>query len=107
MPRYINADDLLKVKFHPLPYTHIVPADLIGQMSEAYERGWNDAIDAIVENAETVERKTGKWEKKWHSLLKEELPCCSECHHFSRMRWYYCPWCGAEMEREAEDGGSD
>ena len=56
---------------------------------------------------DVVERKTGKWEKKWHSLLKEELPCCSECHHFSRMRWYYCPWCGAEMEREAEDGGSD
>ena len=53
--RLIDANELPKVKFHPLPYTHVVPADLIGEMSHAYERGWNDAIDAIVENAEAVD----------------------------------------------------
>lgn len=51
----IDADELSKAKFHPLPYTHIVPADLLKAQTEAYERGWNDAIDAIIENAETVE----------------------------------------------------
>lgn len=53
--RLIDADELNKVKFHPLPYTHIVPADLLKAQTEAYERGWNDAIDAIIENAETIE----------------------------------------------------
>lgn len=53
--RLIDADELPKVKFHALPYTHIVPSDLKGLQTEAYERGWNDAIDAIVENAETAD----------------------------------------------------
>ena len=53
--RMIDADELPKVKFHPLPYTHIVPSDLKGLQAEAYERGWNDAIDAIVENADTAD----------------------------------------------------
>ena len=55
MSRYIDADELPRVKFHALPYTHIVPSDLMGLQTEAYERGWNDAIDAIVENAETAD----------------------------------------------------
>lgn len=50
--RLIDADALKKVKFHPLPYTHITPSDCD---SEAYKRGWNDAIDAVAENAPTVE----------------------------------------------------
>ena len=53
--RLIDANELPKVKFHPLPYTHVVPADLIGEMMQSYERGWNDSIDAIVENAEVVD----------------------------------------------------
>lgn len=49
MARYYDADELPRLKFHPLPYTHITPADI--KDAEAYERGWNDAIDAIIENA--------------------------------------------------------
>ena len=49
MSRYIAVDELNLAKFHPLPYTHITPADI--KDVEAYERGWNDAIDAIIENA--------------------------------------------------------
>lgn len=52
MRRLIDADELGKVKFHPLPYTHIVPN---GENAQSYERGWNDAIDAIIENAPTVD----------------------------------------------------
>ena len=58
MPKYFEADELSRAKFHPLPYTHITPADI--KDKEAYERGWNDAIDAIIESAPTadvVERK--------------------------------------------------
>ena len=52
MSRLIDADELSKVKFHPLPYTHIVPN---GENAESYERGWNDAIDAIISDAPTVD----------------------------------------------------
>ncbi len=68
MPRYIDADELPKVKYHALPYTHIVPSDLKGLQTEAYERGWNDAIDAIVENAETAD--------------VVEVIRCRECKHY-------------------------
>lgn len=108
MPRYIDADELPKVKFHPLPYTHIVPSDLKGLQTDAYERGWNDAIDAIVENAETadvVEQKTGRW-------IEDSLVCtsgysygvlrCSICEaYYERVGFWphrYCPSCGAKME---------
>ena len=53
MARYIDADKLSRAKFHPLPYTHIIPADI--KDAEAYERGWNDAIDAIIESAPTAD----------------------------------------------------
>ena len=53
MPRYTDKDELPRVKFHPLPYTHITPADI--EDAEAYKRGWNDAIDAIIENQPTVD----------------------------------------------------
>lgn len=53
MPKYIKADELSRAKFHPLPYTHITPADI--KDKEAYERGWNDSIDAIIESAPTAD----------------------------------------------------
>ena len=49
--RLVDVDELQKVKFHPLPYTHITPSDV---HAESYKRGWNDAIDAITEDAPTV-----------------------------------------------------
>lgn len=104
--RIIDADELQKVKFHALPYTHIVPSDLKGLQTEAYERGWNDAIDAIVENAETadvVERKRGKWShdgSKWANRF-----ICSECgYKLFDEPTNYCPNCGARMDKK---GGAD
>ena len=52
MARYIDADNLSKAKYHNLPYTHIVPNC---ENVESYERGWNDAIDAIIENEPTAD----------------------------------------------------
>ena len=83
--RLIDADELNKVKFHELPYTHIVPADLPKLQTEAYERGWNDAIDAIMESAPTI----------------DAVPVvrCRDCVNFEAGDW--CVTTGA---RTAEDG---
>ena len=60
MGKAIDGDALNSIKFHSLPYTHITPSDAD---AESYKRGWNDAIDSIIENAPTIEteRKKGKW----------------------------------------------
>lgn len=100
--RLIDADAVNMIKFHPLPYTHIVPADLLKCQTEAYERGWNDAIDAIIENAETIEeRKTGRWIKDRLTALNGgsyEVFRCSECQSAFNWRMGYCGHCGAKME---------
>lgn len=44
--RLIDADKLQKVKFHGYPNIEITPTDV---NAEAYKRGWNDAIDSIIE----------------------------------------------------------
>lgn len=52
MAKYVNADILPKYKYHPLPYTHIFPPDVVDV--ESYMRGWNDAIDAAVDSIPTI-----------------------------------------------------
>jgi len=96
MSRLIDADELHKVKFHPLPYTHITPTDVD---AESYKRGWNDAIDAIMSEAPTIEeRKTGKW-------IRGKCDQCGAHAPFWPMAstYYesdYCPNCGADMRGE-------
>ena len=106
--RAIDADALNSIKFHQLPYTHIVPNDV---NAESYERGWNDAVDAIIDDAPTIEpeRKTGRWiygEKDW-----QDGWYCSKCKGF--VPWDYdfyglnnidfikdfktCPFCDSKM----------
>lgn len=55
---------------------------------------------SCVYNLPAVE-KVGKWERKWHTLFRCELYCCSTCGHFEPLRCNYCPNCGARMEEEA------
>lgn len=90
--RLIDADALKKIKFHPLPYTHITPSDVD---AESYKRGWNDAIDAIIENAPTIEpeRKKGKW---------VDLRC-RECGQVDMSKPNFCPNCGS-YNGESEHG---
>lgn len=106
MKSYIAVDDLNRSKFHPLPYTHIIPADI--KDAEVYERGWNDAIDAIIENAPTAdvrENVHAEWlpyefgTKRWHK--------CSACgiadeyinEKGLEARREFCPHCGAQMDK--------
>lgn len=77
MPKYIKADELSRAKFHPLPYTHITPADI--KDKEAYERGWNDSIDAIIESAPTAD--------------VAEIVRCKECIHHSNATKTMYVWC--------------
>ena len=124
--RRIDADKLGEVKFHSLPYTHITPSDV---EAESYKRGWNDAIDSIIENAPTIEqrceeceafnktrllvpqpeRKKGKWIPQDHNKITDMAstlvfyyPKCSECGHSGNYT-NFCPRCGADM-REDQDG---
>ena len=80
--RLIDADKLKNVKFHPLPYTHITPTDAD---AESYKRGWNDAIDAIVLDAPTIE---------------PEDKCC-ECDAWNKYKNYSQHWISV-MERLPE-----
>lgn len=52
MPRLIDADSIKSAKYHDLPYTHIHP---VGVDVQAYEMGWNDALDAVADSAPTVD----------------------------------------------------
>ena len=104
MSKYIDTDLLNKIKFHPLPYTHITPNDVD---AESYKRGWNDVIDTIIENeppADVQEVKRGFW-------IGGEIGYCSYCAHKGCASdiWNgckgdrYCPNCGAQMYERNED----
>ena len=93
----IDADKLYKHKFKSTSERMDLDVE--------YMFGWNDAIDAIVENAPTVEQKHGHWIDDW------DIGCsvCSECddsflwEDFNGVREFnYCPTCGAKMD-EVED----
>lgn len=104
--RLIDADELRAVKFHALPYTHIHPS---GAEPYSYELGWNDAIDAIMDCAPTVDTvKHGHW-------IKDRLVStsggtygvyrCSKCEWYGQDIGYsfnYCPHCGAKMDEVAK-----
>lgn len=49
----IDSDYLQSIKFHPLPYMQITPPDVA---PESYKRGWNDVVDVVLNDADTVVR---------------------------------------------------
>jgi hypothetical protein len=68
-----------------------------------YSKGWNDAVDAIMENAPTVEAEPvrhGKWmftpSDAFEAMFTK--PKCSECGFESADGGNYCPACGARMD---------
>ena len=102
-------------------------------MNRVYQQGWNDAIDAIVDNAPTVKldesviqsvlnkrcmtivtnehlralydiRPHGKWiVDKEHSITMTFYKC-TNCNYFGGATHYrYCPNCGADMRGAEND----
>ena len=73
-----------------------------GQIIEAYQKGWNDCIDAIIDNAETVEPQN-----KWGRWVISEIRCPNCLEYFdtdcySKGELDKCPSCGAKMKGGAE-----
>lgn len=69
MNRYIDADKLKGIKFNS------ISNDRYG----AYRLGWNDAINAIVDNAPTVD--------------VVEVVRCDQCRHFEAINNDDHGWC--------------
>lgn len=48
-------------------------------------------------NVEFVKSRTGRWIE--HKDYPGLAYVCSECDYFTTLKSYYCPFCGARMER--------
>ena len=106
--RLIDADALAEHKFVGI-------ADWTPTEATSWQRGWNDAIDTIIEAQPTVEvvldfhaqtPRHGHWIRKDYDIE------CSECHariDERDLRWAidteakYCLNCGCKMDEVEED----
>ena len=70
-----------------------------------WHQGWNDALDAAMSQAPTVdavEAVHGRW-KKFHLGSYDfalRLRCSNCCHVVYEDGFNYCPNCGAKMDLE-------
>ena len=89
--RLIDADALAEKKFQERE------CNGLGE-GPAYRQGWNDAIDAVMDNEPSAqpERKKGEWSDgyRWQR--------CSLCKQTGKKSWNYCPNCGADMRGEKD-----
>ena len=100
--RLIDADALAAHMFHGYG-TEITPVDID---AETYKLGWNDAIEAIMDNAPTIEPEqcTGEWVDFSMSIKGVPTEACGVCGEWSLgMGKNYCPNCGADMRNNGDD----
>lgn len=104
--RLIDADELKCHKF------------CCADANDAYRHGWNNAIDAITENAPTVDAVEvvhARWEDGYSVDFKGGIVYtsidCSNCNEifktddreYWKKRFKSCPFCGALMDGERKD----
>lgn len=73
-----------------------------------YQKGWNDALDAVYENASSIQQKKGRWITNFHGFPPEPTTVCSKCgfdrDFYIRPRGFdkikFCPNCGEKKESE-------
>lgn len=108
MGKLIDADTLSDHKFQEGEFHD-------GSLNAAYRQGWNDAIDAIVENAPPVDAvpvRRGHW-VKWFEQIYDSFGVafaphckCSECNieydSYNANRMNFCPNCGARMDGKGD-----
>ena len=105
MPRYINADALAEKKFQK-------PECKCFGEGPAYRRGWNDAVDAIIENepsADVQPVRHGTWiHDGFDTPHGVDWMHCSECgkrdKYCQAAITNYCSDCGAIMDGEQHEG---
>ena len=102
MPRYINSADVLHTLKSLLYETALNQDDL--RYSEVFEDIAKNRVETWVDlmpSVDVPEKNVGKW--IWNDSL--EVFECSVCgRQMFRNIYDYCPWCGAEMRKETEDG---
>ena len=98
----------------------------ITDIAKTMKTWWNEDDDPFVhrvldeiiridqEQAPTIEPKRGEWIKRTHDTLTAQVnfAYCSECgqpimHEHTRPLWNFCPNCGADMRKGADDEASD
>jgi hypothetical protein len=92
--RLIDADKLKEHKFLTPDAEEAkkwLPAE-----TQGYQLGWNDCIDAIVDNAPTVERPHGEWIYIGQRNRLKVVEC-TNCHKRQYGSMKYCGNCGADM----------
>ena len=89
----------------------------VENVSENYtkegDREWHPHIDFITQalvQVPSVSTKRGEWVKRTHNTLIAQVnfAYCSECgqpimHEHTRSLWNFCPNCGADMRKGADD----
>lgn len=95
--RLIDADALAEKKFQERE------CNGLGE-DPAYRQGWNDAIDAVMDNEPSAERK-GTWIYHTEPLAFRPYGhyTCNLCNEISWDKSNYCPNCGADMRERRED----
>ena len=85
--RLIDAEALKMGKFH-------VNDSLTSVEQVSWQWGWNDAIDAIIENAPTVDAVEVVRCKdcKWFEPEDEDGDCWCHCNNCITYRDGYCSW---------------
>lgn len=98
--RLIDADALEEGKFHSIE--NWTPIE-----SASWQRGWNDAIDAIINNAPTVDAvKHGHWIYERINDTRGgsySVVYCSNCQAHVPWVTKYCLNCGAKMDEVIDD----
>lgn len=92
--RYIDADKLSLHKF--VDCEKILDND----MQRGYQRGYNDAIDSVVQfepTADVRENVRGEWLTKDGRASWIECSVCEWHGYILGHIYHYCPNCGADM----------
>ena len=102
MGKLIDADALSEHKFQEVEFHG-------GSLDAAYRQGWNDAIDAVMENEPPVDAvpvRHGQWihrtPNNGHTPPYDE---CDKCGWEVRIGLNFCPKCGAKMD--GKDGNNE